>query len=67
MSNHDWDNNLAKIVLGFFKLVKEFKVVVSILVLGAAITLGVLDVGVFESVVNGLVAMAQAAIPGIGS
>ena len=66
MGNHDWDNNLAKVFLGFFRLLKEFKVVVSIIVLGAAITLGVFDVPVFEAIVGGLVRMAQALIPGIG-
>lgn len=66
MGNYDWDNNFAKVVIAFFDLVKEFKVVASIIVLGASVTLGVFDVPVFEAIVGGLVRLAQAMIPGIG-
>ena len=66
MGHYGGGATLAKVVIAFFDLVREFKVVTSILVLGVAITLGWLDVPVFESVVGGLVRMAQAMIPGIG-
>ena len=65
-TNKSWDDNLRAVLLALFKLVREFKVVTSIVVLGVAITLGWFDVGVFEAVVDGLVKLAVAAIPGIG-
>ena len=66
MGHYGGGATLAKVVIAFFDLVKEFKVVTSIIVLGASVTLGVFDVPVFDAIVGGLVRMAQAMIPGIG-
>lgn len=64
--NHNWDDNIARVFIAIIDLIREFKIVTSILILGVAITLGWLDVPVFEAVVGGLVELAKAAIPGIG-
>lgn len=66
MGHYGGSASVAKVLIAFFDLVKEFKVVTSIIVLGASVTLGVFDVPVFEAIVGGLVRMAQAMIPGIG-
>ena len=66
MSNDNWDDNIATVALAVVGLVKEFKILVTFLALGAAFTLGWLNVPVFEAIVDGLVRIAQAAIPGIG-
>lgn len=59
-------STIAKVWATTAKLLVEFKVVVSLVVLGLAFTLGVLDVPVFRAIVDGLVALAQAGIAGIG-
>ena len=64
--NHNWDDNIARVFIAIIDLIREFKIVTSILILGVAITLGWLDVPVFEAVEGGLVELAKAAIPGIG-
>jgi hypothetical protein len=59
-------NAWLRAYLGTLAILKEFKIVVSILVLGTAFTLGLMDVPGFQVIVDGLVALTQAGIQGIG-
>lgn len=64
--NHNWDDNLAKVAMALFGLIREFKVVLSILMLGGAITLGIMDVPGFKAIVDGFVDLLGAGVTGIG-
>lgn len=66
MRNHNWDDNAAKVFLALFNLVKEFKVVVSIIALAGTFALGWLDVPVFQAIVDGLSKLVTAGVTGIG-
>ena len=66
MGHYGGGATLAKVVIAFFDLVREFKVVTSILILGGAFTLGWMDIPGFVVIVDGFVSLAAATITGIG-
>lgn len=61
-TNNNWDDNLAKVAIYFFKLVKEFKWAVSIAIVGSVFALGWLDVEGFQAITDGLTNFVKASI-----
>lgn len=61
-----WADNVERMFLGTLKFLDRNRPLVWILALGGAITAGVMDVPVFQAIVDGLVRLAESAIPAIG-